>query len=82
MMAKPQPEFSWDAIRSDCGFISDDCPADAMTIADYGRKYNLTRSTAREQLADMVEAGKLNVGRTLRAVQGGRRTMVKVYWPK
>ena len=83
MTAKPQPSFSWDALDSlrESSGMAEDAPEGAFTVAQWGERYNLTRSSAEREVERLVKDGKLQSGRARRRGTDGRLSMMRVYWP-
>jgi hypothetical protein len=57
-------------------------PIGSFTAQEYMAKFNVKRSAAKDQLAEMVKGGRLIVQKFLLRNDDGRVTVANVYIPK
>lgn len=83
-----QLSLTWDImdrVRTAVGLQNDSSvsvPADAFTITEYTRRYQIPLTTAQSQVKQLVRLGKLLTGTAPRANTRGYVLMTNVYWPK
>ncbi len=79
----PKPSI-WDGVdtlRTVAGIAGENAPEAAFSAQDYADRYRVPRKTAEGQLQRLVATGKVKTAMALRSGPGGRRRLMRVYWP-